>query len=56
MSYENQTNTKVIVERNISGAIQFHIEQLKEEPLRISNEQAERKMFFLPKMWRKFYV
>jgi len=33
--------TKTIVEKNIFGAIQFHIEGLKEERLRIPKAQAE---------------
>ena len=33
--------TKVIVEKNIFDAIQFHIEGLKEERLRIPKAQAE---------------
>lgn len=33
--------TKTIVEKNIFGAIQFHLEGLKEERLRIPKAQAE---------------
>ena len=32
--------TKSIVEKNISGAIQFHIEGMKEEKLRLPKSQA----------------
>lgn len=36
--------TKTIVEKNIFGAIQFHIDGLKEERLRIPKAQAESEM------------
>lgn len=37
--------TKIIVEKNIFDAIQFHIEGLKEEKMRIPKAQAESEMF-----------
>ena len=33
--------TKIVVKKNIFGAIQFHLEGLKEERLRIPKAQAE---------------
>ena len=36
--------TKAIVEKNIFGAIQFHLEGLKEEKLRIPKSQADSKL------------
>ena len=35
---------KAIIEKNIFGAIQFHLEGLKEERLRIPKAQAESEM------------
>jgi predicted RNase H-like HicB family nuclease len=37
--------TKGIVEKNIFGAIQFHLEGLKEEKMSIPKAQAESEMF-----------
>ena len=37
--------TKLIVEKNIFDAIQFHLEGLKEEHFRIPKAQAESEMF-----------
>lgn len=37
--------TKMIVENNIFGAIQFHLEGLKEEKMSIPKAQAESEMF-----------
>lgn len=37
--------TKAIVEKNIFGAIQFHIKGLKEEKMSIPKSQAESEMF-----------
>lgn len=37
--------TKSIVEKNIFGAIQFHLKGLKEENLRIPKASAESEMF-----------
>ncbi len=37
--------TKAIVEKNIFGAIQFHLEGLIEEKLNIPKSQAESEMF-----------
>lgn len=37
--------TKAIVEKNIFGAIQFHLEGLKEEKMSIPKAQAESQMF-----------
>jgi len=37
--------TKVIVEKNIFGAIQFHLEGLKVEKMSIPKAQAESEMF-----------
>ena len=37
--------TKSIIEKNIFDAIQFHIEGLKEEKLRIPKAQAESEVF-----------
>ena len=36
--------TKAIVEKNIFGAIQFHLEGLKEEKLRIPKDTADSEM------------
>ncbi|MGZ8511224.1 MAG: type II toxin-antitoxin system HicB family antitoxin [Chitinophagaceae bacterium] len=40
--------TKAIVEKNIFDAIQFHIEGLKEERLRIPKAQAESEVLVFP--------
>lgn len=40
--------TKSIVEKNIFGAIQFHLEGLKEEKFRIPKANAESEMFVFP--------
>ena len=37
--------TKMVVEKNIFDAIQFHLEGLKEEHYRIPKAQAESEMF-----------
>jgi predicted RNase H-like HicB family nuclease len=37
--------TKTIIEKNIFNAIQFHLEGLKEENLRIPKSQAESEVF-----------
>ena len=37
--------TKTIIEKNIFGAIQFHLEGLKEEKMSIPKAQAESEMF-----------
>ena len=36
--------TKTIIEKNIFGAVQFHLEGLKEERIRIPKAQAESEM------------
>ena len=36
--------TKTIIEKNIFGAVQFHLEGLKEEHIRIPKAQAESEM------------
>ncbi|MEO7961246.1 MAG: type II toxin-antitoxin system HicB family antitoxin [Ginsengibacter sp.] len=42
------TEKKSIVEKNIFDAIQFHIEDLKEENFRIPKANAENEMFVFP--------
>ena len=37
--------TKALVEKNIFGAIQFHLEGLKQEKMSIPKAQAESEMF-----------
>jgi predicted RNase H-like HicB family nuclease len=37
--------TRIIIEKNIFDAIQFHIEGLKEEKLRIPKSQADSEVF-----------
>ena len=37
--------TKAIIEKNIFGAIQFHLQGLKEEKMSIPKAQAESEMF-----------
>jgi predicted RNase H-like HicB family nuclease len=37
--------TKAVVEKNIFGAIQFHLEGLKQEKMSIPKAQAESEMF-----------